>query len=155
VKKVEGRFADVRREHPEFSGVRFAYAGVYGPDKPSYYVETNGSTHMRVLQDLGFVCPMRSRHSGRTRSTTTSAPNRSASSTRTSRCGSRPSSNSCPEVKKNPLYVKLDVAKEGRDIFLTDPNVAAAMAHSSVLSLPVVPDLLEPELTRAVGNLKT
>jgi iron complex transport system substrate-binding protein len=58
-------------------------------------------------------------------------------------------------VKKNPLYVKLDVAKEGRDIFLTDPNVAAAMAHSSVLSLPVVPDLLEPELTRAVGNLKT
>lgn len=59
-----------------------------------------------------------------------------------------------PEVRNNQLYQNLKVAKEGRDTFLTDPVVAGAMAHSSVLSLPVALGFLEPELTRVVGTLK-
>jgi len=59
-----------------------------------------------------------------------------------------------PEVRDNRLYRNLEVAKDERDIFLTDPVVAGAMAHSSVLSLPVVLDFLLPELDRAVDNLE-
>ena len=58
-----------------------------------------------------------------------------------------------PEVKANPLYQALEVAKDERDVFMTDPIVAGAMAHSTVLSLPVVLEFLEPELARAVANL--
>ena len=42
---------------------------------------------------------------------------------------------------------------EGRDVFIDDPLIAAALAHSTVLSLPVVLDWLEPQLARAVANL--
>ncbi|MEX1005480.1 MAG: hypothetical protein WD156_08930 [Acidimicrobiia bacterium] len=59
-----------------------------------------------------------------------------------------------PEVEENPIYQNLNVAKEDRDIFMTDPLVAGAMAHSTPLSLPVVLDFLVPELERAVSNLK-
>ena len=45
------------------------------------------------------------------------------------------------------------MSQEDRDVFLTDPVVAGAMAHATVLSLPVVLDFLIPELTRAVANL--
>lgn len=54
---MEGLFAAARERHPDFKGIELAYAGVFGTDKPSYHVETNGSTRMRVLQDLGFVVP--------------------------------------------------------------------------------------------------
>ena len=58
-----------------------------------------------------------------------------------------------PQVEDNPIYQSLDVATDERDIFMTDPLIAGAMAHSTVLSLPVVLEFLLPELTRAVGNL--
>lgn len=58
-----------------------------------------------------------------------------------------------PEVENNPIYATLSVAQEDRDVFMVDPVVAGAMAHSDVLSLPVVLDFLVPELERSVANL--
>src|SRR5690606_18648851 len=55
VEDVEGRFAAARAAHPEFEGVELAYAGVYGEEQ--YYVETEGSTRVQILLDLGFVVP--------------------------------------------------------------------------------------------------
>jgi hypothetical protein len=51
-----------------------------------------------------------------------------------------------PEVESNPIYQTLDVAADERDAFITGTMIAGAMAHSTVLSPPVVLDFLLPEL---------
>lgn len=153
VADVEQLFADARAEHPEFEGVELAYAGVYGDESASYYVETDGSTRMRVLQDLGFVVPDELAALG------TDSFYHDISAEQISMLDHdvvlwEPAVLALlPEVEENALYRTLDVAQDDRDVFLTDPVVAGAMAHSTVLSLPVVLDFLVPELTRAVGHL--
>ena len=154
VADVEQQFAAARAEHPEFVGVELAYAGVFGTDTASYYVETDGSTRMRVLQDLGFVVPDELAELG------TDSFYHEISAEQIELLDQdvvlwEPAVlDLLPEVEQNEIYVGLDVATEDRDIFMTDPVVAGAMAHSTVLSLPVVLDFLIPELTRAVGNLE-
>lgn len=151
---TEQLFADARAAHPEFDGVGLAYAGVYGAaDAANYYVETNGSTRMSVLQDLGFVVPDELAALG------TDSFYHDISAEQISLLDQdvtlwEPAAlELLPLVEENPLYTTLDVYTQDRDIFLTDPVIAGAMAHSTLLSLPVVLDFLLPELTRAVGNL--
>lgn len=151
---IEGQFATIREEHPEFEGIELAYAGVYGEDTASFYVETDGSTRMRVLQDLGFVVPDRLAALGEESFYHDISAEQISLLEQQVVLWEPAVLELLPEVKKNPIYRTLDVSKDKRDIFLTDPLVAGAMAHSSVLSLPVALEFLEPELTRAVGNLE-
>lgn len=153
VAEIEGLFADARAAHPEFDGVELAYAGVYGTDAASYYVETNGSTRMRVLQDLGFVVPDQLATLGTDSFYHDISVEQIALLEQDVVLWEPAVLELLPEVENNAIYQTLDVATDDRDIFLTDPIVAGAMAHSSVLSLPAVLDFLIPELTRAVGNL--
>lgn len=152
VDQTEALFTAARSAHPEFAGVGLAYAGVYGTDTPNFYVETDGSTRMAVLQDLGFVVPDELAALG------TDSFYHDISAERLDLLEQdvvlwEPAiPELLPQVQTNPIYQTLAVAEEGRDIFMTDPLVAAAMAHSTVLSLPVVLNWLVPELARAVGN---
>jgi iron complex transport system substrate-binding protein len=68
--------------------------------------------------------------------------------------------NSPPEwstdIKDDPLYQKLTVAKQGRDVFVQDKVTLGAIAWSTVLSLPFAIDRLVPRLAAAVdGNPAT
>lgn len=54
-------------------------------------------------------------------------------------------------IVENPLYAKLEVAREGRDIFLGD-TLYAALSSSSPLSLPFLLDELTPRLAAAVDG---
>jgi iron complex transport system substrate-binding protein len=154
VADVEGQFEQLREEHPEFEGVELAYAGVYGTDAASYYVETDGSTRMAVLQDLGFVVPEELAALGEDAFYHDISAEQLSLLDQDVVLWEPAVLELLPEVEKNPIYRTLEVAKEDRDVFLTDPEVAGAMAHSSVLSLPVALDFLVPELTRAVANLE-
>lgn len=153
VADIEELFAEARAAHPEFDGVGLAYAGVYGTDAASYYVETNGSTRMRVLQDLGFVVPDELAALGTDSFYHDISVEQIALLEQDVVLWEPAVLELLPEVENNAIYQTLDVAIDDRDIFMTDPIVAGAMAHASVLSLPVVLDFLLPELTRAVGNL--
>lgn len=153
IAEVEQRFADAREAHPEFEGVELAYAGVYGSDTASYYVETDGSTRMRVLQDLGFVVPDELAALGSDEFYHDIDSEQVALVDQDVVLWEPAVLELLPQVQNNPLYQNLAVAKDNRDVFMTDAVVAGAMAHSSVLSLPTVLDFLIPELTRAVGNL--
>lgn len=153
IAEVEQRFADARAAHPEFEGVELAYAGVHGTDTANYYVETDGSTRMKVLQDLGFVVPDELAALGSDNFYHDIDSEQVALVDQDVVLWEPAVLELLPEVRNNPLYQNLAVAKDNRDIFMTDPVVAGAMAHSSVLSLPIVLDFLIPELTRAVGNL--
>jgi iron complex transport system substrate-binding protein len=154
VAHVEQLFASARAEHPEFDGVGLAYAGVYGTDKPSYYVETNGSTRMRVLQNLGFVVPDALTALGDDAFYHDISPEQIDLVDQDVVLWEPAALQLLPAVQGNGLYQNLDVARDDRDIFLTDPEVAGAMAHATVLSLPVALDFLLPELDRAVANLQ-
>lgn len=55
----------------------------------------------------------------------------------------------------DPLYAGLDVAREGRDVFLAyeeDGPVAAATSMQTVLSLPFLLDELVPMLASAIDG---
>lgn len=56
-------------------------------------------------------------------------------------------------LRENPIYRQLDVAQEGRDVFLdvNDP-LAGALSFSTVLSLPFALDGLVPQLAAAVDG---
>jgi iron complex transport system substrate-binding protein len=153
IAEVEEQFAAARAAHPEWAGVGLAYAGVYGEGTANFYVETDGSTRMKVLQDLGFVVPAELTALG------TDGFYHDVSAERIDLLEQdvvlwEPAVlELLPAVEQNEIYRSLDVYQDDRDIFLTDPVIAGAMAHATALSLPVVLDFLIPELERAVGNL--
>lgn len=55
-------------------------------------------------------------------------------------------------VKKDPLYQRLDIAREGRDVFLDDKVLNGAFSFGTVLSLPLVLDELAPRISAAIGG---
>lgn len=154
VTDVESLFDEARSAHPEFAGVGLAYAGVYGTDTANYYVETDGSTRMRVLQDLGFVVPDALAALGSDAFYHDISAEQISLLDQDVALWEPAVLELLPAVQDNPLYQTLAVSIEDRDVFLTDPLVAGAMAHSTVLSLPVVLEFLIPELSRAVANLE-
>lgn len=144
VRKVEQMFADIRAEHPEFAGKTAVYAGMQGPGQ--YYVETRGSTRAAILTSLGFTIP--------------DFPGKDfyaeVSQERLElldrdvllwEVGDRSQQKA---IESDPLYARLDVAKEGRDVFVVDKDLAGGLALISVLSIPFVLRALVPMLSAAV-----
>lgn len=153
VADTEALFAAARAEYPQFEGVAAAYAGVYGEDEASYYVETNGSSRMQVLLDLGFVVPADLEALGDDAFYHEISAEQIEILDQDVVLWEPAVADLLPQVEENAIYRNLAVSTDDRDIFLTDPVAAGAMAHSTVLSLPVVLDELLPEFERAVGNL--
>jgi iron complex transport system substrate-binding protein len=60
---------------------------------------------------------------------------------------------SVKELKEEPVYAKLDVRKEERDVFVrTEDRVYEAMSFPSMLSMPLLMDELPPRLAAAVDG---
>jgi iron complex transport system substrate-binding protein len=151
VEQVEARFEAIRADHPEFDGVELAYAGVYGEEK--FYVETEGSTRVQILLDLGFEIPGELTALGSDSFYHDLSPERLDLLDQQIVLWEPAELAQLPAVEKNALYQGLAVAREDREVFLTDPVIAGAMAHSSVLSLPVVLEELVPQLAAAVAKV--
>jgi iron complex transport system substrate-binding protein len=151
VEGIEERFAAARAEHPEFAGVELAYAGVYGEGQ--FYVETEGSTRVQILLDLGFVVPDDLAALGDDAFYHDISAEQLGLLDQEVVLWEPADIAQLPAVESNALYQSLAVAREDREVFLRDPLVAAAMAHSTVLSLPIALDFLVPELAAAVGRV--
>lgn len=149
--EVEDRFAQVRAAHPEFDGVKLAYAGVYDGDK--HYVETEGSTRVQHFLDLGFVVPEELAALGADSFYHDLSQEQLHLVDHDIVLWEFADPDFLPAVETNPIYQNLAVARDGRDVYITDPVLAGAMAHSTVLSLPVVLDELVPELAAAAAKL--
>lgn len=151
VEEVEAKFEAIRADHPEFDGVELAYAGVYGEEK--FYVETEGSTRVQILLDLGFKVPAELAALGTDSFYHDLSPERLDLLDQQIVLWEPADPSQMPAVEKNALYQGLAVAREDREVFLTDPVIAGAMAHSTVLSIPIVLDELVPQLADAVANV--
>jgi iron complex transport system substrate-binding protein len=150
VAEVEGRFASARAEHPEFEGVELAYAGVFGEQQ--FYVETEGSTRVQIMLDLGFVVPEELAALGDDAFYHELSAEQLALLDQDVVFWEPADISQIPAIEENALYQSLAVAKDGREVVLDDPLIAGAMAHSTVLSLPVVLDELVDPLAEAVAK---
>ncbi len=152
---VEERFTMTRAQYPQFVGASAVPAwytgdqyGCYGPE------EARG----RFLTSLGFVAPP-----GLATLVVPGEPQVQVSNEQLSLLDSdlmlwfAYSEDNRKEIENNPLYQSLKATQEGRVLFLgtgDQETLAAAMAYSTVLSLPFALDRLLPLLAAALDGTR-
>jgi len=151
VAAVEAQFAESRRANPQFAGATAIAAydfgdgqiGIYGPQDP----------RARILTSLGFEMPPRIAELTGEEFYTTISTEQLELVEADVLVWLVYTETGASLIKDQPLYQTLDVAREGRDIFLigNDP-VGAAYAFGTALSLPVALDGLAPQLAAAVDG---
>lgn len=149
VARIEARFARVREEHPEFSAATALFA--YREENGSFGAYASDDPRGRFLRSLGFQAPddidelageqffaelsgEQARLLDRDVLVMIDLADIAASRA---------------ELMRDPLYRRLEVVREGRDVY-PDVEAAAALSFSSPLSLPRAIDALVPQLARAV-----
>jgi iron complex transport system substrate-binding protein len=144
---VEEVFAAARQQHPELEGRSAVYAGLTEPGQ--YYAETQGSTRAGILTALGFSIPDDIPSDGFYAEVSRERVELFDRDVVLWEVGDTASAEA---IRSDPLYAQLDVAREGRDVFVTDPDLAGGLALISVLSLPYVVERLVPMLAAAVDG---
>lgn len=152
---VESRFEAVRREHPEFAGTQLIVAERFDP--ATTYIRTEKEPQNALFTELGFTQPApiaallvdEDGYSGNLSDERMELLD--TASVLVWKLFEDPSP--VPgELAAHPLYPKLKVAQEGRDIFLIDQVLTGALAFGSALSLPYALDRIVPMLTAALDG---
>ncbi|MEU9185742.1 iron-siderophore ABC transporter substrate-binding protein [Streptomyces sp. NPDC048484] len=150
VKGVEGRFAAAAKDNPEFS----RSTGVMATPYEGIFVFGSQDPRSRVLSDLGFKLPTdldkvigdefgANISKERTDLLDTDAVVWIVSDT--AKDGAK--------LHKNALYADLDVAKQGREVFVEETaDYGNSVSFVSVLSLPYMLERLVPQLAAAVDG---
>ena len=149
VGETERLIADAAAEHPEFKGQTAAnitdYQGifVYGPQ----------DVRTQMLEQLGFEYPDELREA---------FPDEFGGQLSDEKVDAldlgvllwfADGDRSVKELKEDPLYSKLNVRKEGRDVFVrTDDRVYEATSFPSVLSMPLLIEEIVPRLAAAADG---
>ncbi|MEH1167781.1 iron-siderophore ABC transporter substrate-binding protein [Micromonospora sp. CPCC 205539] len=154
VADVEGKIAAVRTANPSFAGatglMATTYEGywVYGPQDP----------RGRFLTDLGFTLPAGlAEVTGKEFGANLSRERTDMLDTNVLIWLVEKYDADRAKVQSDPLYTKLKVKSEGRDIYLENEElVGAATSFITPLSLPFLLEKLVPQLVAAVdGNPAT
>ena len=149
---VEARFAAAREEHPEFEGASGVVVGLTVEDD-SYTPSPYGPQDVRgrFMSSLGFRIP---------EEIADLAGDSFFADLSRERLGLIDTdvlvwvtvvAESFEAVSTDPLYRRLDAAREGRDIFLEE-TLSGALSFGSVLSLTFALDELVPRLAAAVDG---
>ncbi|WP_328334317.1 iron-siderophore ABC transporter substrate-binding protein [Kribbella sp. NBC_00382] len=150
IKGVEGQFAKVRAEHPEFKGKTAIMASPYD----GYFVYGSQDPRSRLLTDLGFTLPadldkLLGGKFGANIST------EKAALLDQQAIVWFPSKGGTAKLLADPVYKALNVAKQGRGVYIEEDygnDLYGATSFVSVLSLPTVLDQLVPKLAKAVDG---
>lgn len=148
VQSVEDLFATQREAHPEFGGLTAVYAGFL--EAGQYYAETEGSTRAAILAELGFdIAEVPGAEGFFAEVSSEQVAEQFDHDVILWELGD-PALEA--EIHDDPVYEQLPAAQEGRDVFVTDLDVAGGLALISVLSLPFVIEALVPQLAAAVDG---
>ena len=153
---VEERFAKAREDHSEFDGATGVVALAGGADG-NYHAYGPQDVRGRFLTALGFEVPDEiSELAGDSFFAVISREKLDLLDADALTWIVNPPAEQ-ETIEDDPLYQKLDVVSEGRDIFLgVNEPLAGALSFSTVLSLPFLLDKLVPQLAAAVdGDSKT
>jgi iron complex transport system substrate-binding protein len=151
---IEARFADARKANPAFAGATALMATIW----EGYYVYGSQDPRGRLLTDLGFRLP------DGLDAVTGKEFGASISRERTDLLDTDvlvwlvdDYATDKAKIHADPLYAKLKVKTEGRDIFLeNEEQLGGATSFVTALSLPFLLDGLVPQLAAAVdGNPAT
>lgn len=124
--EVEERFAAARRQHPEFSGAVAVYAAVL--DAGGYYAETELSSRVAILTSLGFTIPREFDELAGDASYAEISEEQLGLFDRDVVVWETGSARAA--IEQSPVYSRLDVAREGRDVFVTDEVLAGRWPSS-------------------------
>ncbi|WP_181774390.1 iron-siderophore ABC transporter substrate-binding protein [Amycolatopsis pittospori] len=154
VKGVEDKFAQVRKDHPEFHGKSGLMATTY----EGYFVYGSQDPRSRLLESLGFKLPadldsvIGDKFGANISAERTDLLDRDALVWLVE---------TEPKAKellgKDALYSGLKVSKEKRDVLIENGGTyGSAISFATVLTVPYVIDRIVPQLTAAVdGDPKT
>ncbi|WP_072803038.1 iron-siderophore ABC transporter substrate-binding protein [Rhodococcoides yunnanense] len=148
---VDSALREQRAAHPEFEGKTAAV--VEAGDPGTFWVRSPNDGRSRLLTSLGFVIPQQ---------IIDLAGDSDAFEISTEQLGmldldvlvwnTGSSEGASDQIKVIPTYQTLNVAKDGRDVFVDDPIVSGAMTWGTVLSLPYAIDALVPPLSAAASK---
>lgn len=152
VREVEEQFGRAREEHPEFEGASGVVVGL-STEGGSYTPSPYGPQDVRgrFLTSLGFEIPDE---------ISELAGDSFFANLSRERLGLIDAdvlvwvpvlAESFDTVQEDPLYCKLDAAREGRDLFLEE-TLSGALSFGTVISLPFLLDELVPRMAAAVDG---
>ena len=152
VSEVEARFERAREDHPEFEGASGVVVGLSSEDE-SYTPSPYGpqDSRGRFLTSLGFEIPDRITELAGDSFFAELSRERLDLIDTDLLVWVTVQVDDYGAVRNDPLYRQLDVAQQGRDVFLEEVP-AAALSFSTVLSLPFVLDELVPRFATAVAG---
>ena len=146
---AEQQLADAAAAHPEFKGQTAAVATPY----QGIYVYGPQDARSRLLTDLGFTFPDGLENiGGKEFGGQLSDEKVDLLDVGTLVWFAEPAARR-PSSSKNAVYSKLDVRKQGRDVFIPEKGTLyEATSFISVLSIPLLIDELVPKLAAAADG---
>lgn len=146
IKGIDDKFAKVRAEHPEFAGKTVVVADAFQPGTYSAFAAHDPK--VVFMNEIGFQSPQRIKDVPKEKNVidVSSEGLDLFESDRLIWLTSDPEAEK--RIKADPLYGKLKVAAEGRDLFVpySEPPVGAAISFNTVLSIPYAIDNMVPLL---------
>ncbi|WP_168207339.1 ABC transporter substrate-binding protein [Microlunatus elymi] len=143
--EIDARFAEIRKEHPEFTGKT---AAVVDPSQKSFYTFSSTDPRGRFLADLGFAAPTQlDKIIGDKFGAEISAER--ADLLELDRLLLLADAESRSWLDRNKIFQNLDVVLERRALeipYYERPYAGAAMAYNTVLSVPYAVSRLVPKL---------
>jgi iron complex transport system substrate-binding protein len=149
---IEARFTAAREEHPEFADATALFA--YREGSGAFGAYSSADPRGRFLRSLGFRAPDRIDAMARDQffAEVSGEQLRLIDEDVLVMLDLANVAASRDDVIGDPLYRRLDVVREHRDVY-PDVEPAAALSFSSPLSLPLAIDEIVPQLEEAVGRL--
>jgi len=147
---VEDRFAAAKKEHPEFAGA----TGVVATPYEGTFVFGSQDPRSRLLADLGFTPPKDlDKVIGDEFGANISKERLDLLDQDAALWIAPDTTSSVRKLHADKIYGDLDVAKQGREVFVKETSdYGNAVSLSTVLSIPYVLDRLVPQLAAAVDG---
>lgn len=146
IKRIEDRFAKIRRDHPDWQG---ASAVMAWADQTGAYTERD--IRGRFLEDLGFEVPDAVNQRGTFDNFYALIPAEDLSPIDVDALVWIDSGGSVSVLNRMPLRPTLRAYQEGREVY-ADPLLSAALSHSSPLSLEYALGRIVPLLEAATDG---
>jgi iron complex transport system substrate-binding protein len=148
---VEDAYAAAREEHPEFAGLTAAM-GQFGDTAGNFYLTYPEDPKASFLSELGFEFPPEIAE------TVTANEGEEVSYENLDLMDQDvavwiagvESPELVAELREDPLYAQLDVAQEGRDLFLEEG--VDELSWGTVLSIPAALEVVVPQLADVVAG---
>ncbi|MBK1784237.1 iron-siderophore ABC transporter substrate-binding protein [Prauserella cavernicola] len=148
IEEMDQRYADVREQHPEFAEQRMAVADSFEPGTYAAFTSTDAKAIFFAEMGFQLVDEVdQLAEEGMNAAEFSSERLDLLDADRLVWITSSEDAND--RIRAEPLYQRLKVSQDGRDLFVPyeNPDIGAAVSFNTVLSIPYAIDEMVPRLT--------